>query len=78
MIIENFDAVADNPEFLDMSAENVLEIIKYDDIQVQNHCRDKNDLVYGQKGNLHQNVFQGIIQTLLIIIIIRTRQLTTK
>jgi len=34
MIIENFDAVADNPEFLDMSAENLLEVIKYDDIQV--------------------------------------------
>jgi len=37
VIIENFDAVTDNPEFLDMSAENLLEIIKYDDIQVQNH-----------------------------------------
>ena len=34
MIIENFDAVADNPEFLDMSVENLLEVIKYDDIQV--------------------------------------------
>jgi len=34
VIIENFDAVADNPEFLDMTAENLLEIIKYDDIQV--------------------------------------------
>lgn len=35
VIIENFDAVADNPEFLDMSAENLLEVIKYDDIQVK-------------------------------------------
>jgi len=42
VIIENFDAVAEcnNPEFLDMSAENLLEIIKYDDIQVQNHYQD--------------------------------------
>lgn len=39
IIIENFDAVADNPEFLDMSVENLLEIIKYDDIQVQSHLK---------------------------------------
>lgn len=38
VIIENFDTVADNSEFLDMSAENLLEIIKYDDIQVQTYC----------------------------------------
>jgi len=37
VIVENFDTVTENPEFLDMSAENLLEVIKYDDIQVYNH-----------------------------------------
>jgi len=40
VIIENFDTVVDKTGFLDMSAENLLEIIKYDDIQVQIHCGD--------------------------------------
>ena len=33
IIIENFDAVSENPEFLELSADSLLEVIKYDDIQ---------------------------------------------
>lgn len=33
VIIENFEAVSENPEFLEMSVESLLEVIKYDDIQ---------------------------------------------
>jgi hypothetical protein len=34
VITENFDAVSENPEFLDMAVDSLLEVIKYDDIQV--------------------------------------------
>jgi len=34
VITENFDAVSENPEFLEMAVDSLLEVIKYDDIQV--------------------------------------------
>lgn len=33
MIIDSFELVAESPEFFELSAENLLEVIKYDDIQ---------------------------------------------
>ncbi len=33
MITENFDAVSMTQEFLSLSPENLIEIIKYDDLQ---------------------------------------------
>ena len=43
MITENFDSVSCTQEFLSLSPENLIEIIKYDDLQanedeVSYHC----------------------------------------